>query len=74
VCGDDLLTGHLVPLLLEYELPPLELLAIYPITHRRALKVKLFVDFISARFAGEPEWDQALLNLNEFERDELERL
>lgn len=60
VCGDDLATGALLPLLTEYELrPPLELLAIYPTTQRRALKVKLLVDFITRRFSGEPEWDRA---------------
>jgi DNA-binding transcriptional LysR family regulator len=60
VCGDDLVNGKLVVVLGDYEIPPLELLAIYPVTHRRALKVKLFVDFIAGRFAGEPVWDQAL--------------
>jgi DNA-binding transcriptional LysR family regulator len=60
VCGEDLLKGKLVVVLGDYEIPPLELLAIYPVTHRRALKVKLFVDFIAGRFAGEPVWDQAL--------------
>jgi DNA-binding transcriptional LysR family regulator len=60
VCGEDLMKGRLVVVLEEYEIPPLELLAIYPVTHRRALKVKMFVDFIAQRFAGEPVWDQAL--------------
>lgn len=60
VCGEDLLSGKLNIVLEEYEIPPLELLAIYPVTHRRAVKVKLFVDFIALRFAGEPIWDQAL--------------
>jgi len=57
VCGDDLVSGRLVPILTDYELPSFKLMAIYPVTHRRALKVNLFVDFISARFSGEPEWD-----------------
>lgn len=35
-------------------------LAIYPATHRRTVKVQLFVDFIRKRFVGKPEWDQAL--------------
>jgi hypothetical protein len=54
---------NLVPLLTDYELPPLELLAIYPTTQRRAVKVKLLVEFIAKRFSGEPEWDQALRKL-----------
>ena len=61
VCGQALASGALVPLLAEYELPPLELLAIYPTTQRSAIKVKLFIDFISKRYSGDlPEWDQAL--------------
>jgi DNA-binding transcriptional LysR family regulator len=35
VCSEDLVSGALLPLLTSYELPPLELLAIYPATHRR---------------------------------------
>jgi DNA-binding transcriptional LysR family regulator len=60
VCGEDLMSGRLQMVLADYEIPPLELLAIYPASHRRALKVKLFVDFIAKRFSGEPVWDQAL--------------
>jgi DNA-binding transcriptional LysR family regulator len=60
VCGEDLLRGKLVRVLDEYHVPPLELLVIYPVTHRRALKVRLFVDFIAERFSGEPVWDKAL--------------
>jgi DNA-binding transcriptional LysR family regulator len=60
VCSEDLVSGALQPLLTDYELPPLEMLAIYPATHRRTIKVKLFVDFIRKRFSGKPEWDEAL--------------
>jgi DNA-binding transcriptional LysR family regulator len=60
VCSEDLVSGALVPLLTDYELPPLELLAIYPETHRRTIKVKLFVDFIRKRFSGTPNWDRSL--------------
>jgi DNA-binding transcriptional LysR family regulator len=63
VCGRDLLERNLVPLLMDYQLPPLELLAIYPTTQRGAVKVKLLVEFIAKRFSGEPEWDRALRNL-----------
>lgn len=63
VCGEDLMSGDLVPVLTNYAIPPLELLAIYPTTHRRSLKVHLFIDFIAKRFSGELEWDQALRKL-----------
>lgn len=63
VCGRDIVLRNLVPLLTEYALPPLELLAIYPTTQRGAVKVRLLVEFITKRFSGEPEWDQALRNV-----------
>jgi DNA-binding transcriptional LysR family regulator len=60
VCADDLLAGTLVPILTTFKIPDLELLAIYPVTQRGAMKVKLFVNFIASRFSGEPEWDASL--------------
>src|SRR4030095_14801012 len=63
VCGQDLMLRNLVPLLTDYELPPLELLAIYPTTHRGEVRVKFLVEFIAKLFSGEPEWDQALRKL-----------
>ena len=60
VCSEDLVSGALTPLLTDYEMPALELLAIYPVTHRGTVKVKLFVEFIRKRFSGLPEWDRAL--------------
>jgi DNA-binding transcriptional LysR family regulator len=69
VCGDDLMTGALVPLLTDFEMPALALIALYPTTQRRSVKVKLFVDFIKKRFSGEPEWDRALRQLPAFKTD-----
>ncbi len=69
VCGEYLLSGQLVVVLEEYRIPALELLAIYPITHRRALKVRLFVEFITGRFSGEPSWDRALRDRASAARD-----
>lgn len=60
VCGDRLLRGTLSMVLPEYKLSPLELLAIYPVTHRRALKVRLFVDYIAQRYSGDLPWDEVL--------------
>lgn len=59
VCAEELANGTLVPLLADYQLPPLDLLAIYPETLRRSVKVKLFLDFITKHFSGEMEWDRA---------------
>jgi DNA-binding transcriptional LysR family regulator len=66
VCSEDLVSGALTPLLTDYEMPALELLAIYPVTHRGTVKVKLFVEFIRKRFSGLPEWDRALQNVAGF--------
>ena len=61
VCSDDLLSGALVPVLPDHDMPPLELLAVYPATHRETVKVKLFIEFLRKRFSGEPEWDSGAL-------------
>jgi DNA-binding transcriptional LysR family regulator len=68
VCAEDLIAGTLLPVLQRYEVQPLKLYALYATTQRRAVKVKLFVDFIVKRFSGEPEWDRALRKLPGFTR------
>ena len=56
--GEDLAAGRMVPLLPEYAPVEEDLAVVYP--HRRQLsaKVRSFVDFLAARFTGEPEWDR----------------
>jgi DNA-binding transcriptional LysR family regulator len=63
VCSEDLLAGRLVRVLPDFECPSLELLAIYPATQRRALKVRLFVDLLSQYFATGAPWDRDLESL-----------
>ena len=55
--GEDLAAGRLISLMPEYAPVASDLTIVYP--HRRQLsaKVRSFVDFLVARFAGEPEWD-----------------
>jgi len=67
VCRDDLARGALVVILPDYELhPPLELLAIYPPTQRRSLKVHW-----STRYKGEQSFSvPASNNLRGSGRDE----
>lgn len=60
MCGKELSNGDLVVVLPQYKLSKIELLAIYPVTHRGALKVKLFVDFIARRYSGDLPWDAAV--------------
>jgi DNA-binding transcriptional LysR family regulator len=56
--GHDLAAGRLIRLLPDYTPLKEDLAAVYP--HRRQLsaKVRSFVDFLTERFAGEPEWDR----------------
>ncbi len=60
VCAEDLAAGRLVRVMPDYALPSLNLLAIYPVTQRRALKVRLFVDCLSKYFAQGAPWDRVL--------------
>ncbi|MEO6277573.1 LysR family transcriptional regulator [Roseateles sp.] len=56
--GDDLRAGRLVPLLPEHEPEVLGIHALYLSRQHQPLALRLLVDFLAARFAGEP-WDQA---------------
>lgn len=59
--GDDLRAGRLVALLPEYEPEVLGIHAIYLSRQHQPLALRLLVDFLAARFAGEPApWDLAL--------------
>jgi DNA-binding transcriptional LysR family regulator len=58
--ADDIVAGRLTPVLYGYRLSSFWLSAVYPTTHRYNIKVKLFVDFIREKFAGEPPWDRVL--------------
>lgn len=51
--------GALVSFLDAYKAPPLTLYAIYPPTRHLSVKVRLFIDFLVARFGGVPEWTPA---------------
>jgi DNA-binding transcriptional LysR family regulator len=56
--ADDLRAGRLTPLLCAYEPQLIHVHAVYPHARHLAAKVRVFVDFLAARFAGEPEWHQ----------------
>jgi DNA-binding transcriptional LysR family regulator len=55
--GDALQSGRLVTVLDDYTAPPLALRALYPHNRHLSAKVRAFVDFLAARFGGEPPWD-----------------
>ena len=56
IAGDALRDGALVGFLDTYKAPPLSLYAIYPPTRHLAVKVRLFIDFLVARFAAQQGW------------------
>ena len=59
--GEDLHAGRLVHLLPDHEPEVLGIHAIYLSRQHQPLALRLLVDFLVARFAGEPApWDQAL--------------
>jgi DNA-binding transcriptional LysR family regulator len=51
-------TGRLVPVLRQFEDQPLGIHVTYPPGRHLAHKVRVLVDFLGARFHGEPEWDK----------------
>ncbi|MCX7321315.1 MAG: LysR family transcriptional regulator [Hyphomicrobiales bacterium] len=60
IAGDALRAGLLQQILKPYKAPPLALYALYPPTRHLAVKVRLLIDFLVARFAGVPSWDAQL--------------
>jgi DNA-binding transcriptional LysR family regulator len=56
--ADDLRAGRLTPLLCAYEPQLIHVHAVYPHARHLAAKVRVFVDFLAERYAGEPEWHQ----------------
>ncbi len=55
--GDALQSGRLVTVLDDFMAPPLPLRALYPHNRYLSAKVRVFVDFLAARFGQEPPWD-----------------
>jgi len=58
VAGAHIREGRLVPLLTQFEVPPIPVQAVYPPGRHLAQKVRVLVDFLAERFRGKPEWDQ----------------
>lgn len=56
--AEDLRNGRVATLLNKYEPEPVALYAIYPHARHLASKVRVFVDFLAHRFAGDVEWHQ----------------
>ena len=58
VVGPDIAAGRLVALMPDYTPIETDLSIVYPPGRQLSAKVRSFVDFLAARFAGEPEWDR----------------
>lgn len=58
VAADDLRSGALRTVLCEFEPAPLAIYAVYPHARHLPAKVRVFVDFLAARYAGEPRWHE----------------
>jgi DNA-binding transcriptional LysR family regulator len=54
--GDEISSGRSVPILTRFEPAPIPVYAVYPSRRHLSAKVRAFVDFLAARFAGTPPW------------------
>ena len=61
IVGPDVRAGRLMPILREFEPPPLNIYVVYPSRRHLSAKVRAFADFLVERFAtpqwGLPEYD-----------------
>ena len=56
--AEDLRNGRVATVLKKFEPDPATIYAVYPHARYLASKVRVFVDFLASRFAGEAEWHQ----------------
>ena len=56
--ADELRAGRLTPILCNFEPELIHVHAVYPHARHLAAKVRVFVDFLAQRYAGEPAWHQ----------------
>ncbi|NTZ83012.1 LysR family transcriptional regulator [Burkholderia metallica] len=60
VFGEHVRRGELVALLPNYRATELTIQAVYPSARRIPLKVRRFVDYLTATFGNEPPWDRSM--------------
>ena len=61
VAADAVLSGALQVVLQDYPLSSFWLSVFYPTAHRSSLKLKLFLEVLTANFSGSPPWDAPLI-------------
>jgi DNA-binding transcriptional LysR family regulator len=59
IVGPDVRAGRLVPLLQDFEPPPVPIYAVYPSRKHLSAKVRQFVDFLVSRFGQGQDWSAA---------------
>jgi len=59
VVGAEVRAGRLVPLLQDFEPPPVPIYAVYPSRKHLSAKVRQFVEFLVARFGQGQDWSAA---------------
>ncbi|MDE1149074.1 MAG: LysR family transcriptional regulator [Azospirillaceae bacterium] len=57
--GQDLRAGRLVPVMTDYRVPDIDILAVYPSRRHVSAKVRVLIDFLAEAFHGQPPWDAA---------------
>ncbi|MBN8482558.1 MAG: LysR family transcriptional regulator [Xanthomonadales bacterium] len=59
IAFDALQDGRLVPLLGDWQVPPIGIHAVYPQTRALPAKTRALIDFLVERFGPEPYWERA---------------
>ncbi len=57
IVGAELQAGRLISLLTDYQPPEIAIYALYPPNRHLSAKLRLLIDFLSARFGDPPYWD-----------------
>lgn len=73
IVGEDLLGGHLIPLLESYVTPSQMAYAVYPSRRHLAARVRAFIDFLIDAWGDPPPWDAWVADYPEY-RDNASRL
>jgi DNA-binding transcriptional LysR family regulator len=56
IVSDLLATGAVAPILRDYKMPQMEIVALYPHRRHMTAKVRTFIDMLVERFASEQRW------------------
>ena len=58
IAAQSIRAGSLVPILTDYRWPVTPAYIVYPPTRHLSFRVRAFIDFLSERFAGVPQWER----------------